>query len=112
MICLNSSSLFSCQQFLPNRLVQQHFFEKLLTFLHLERLVGVERQGKAETGGPAFVAFSFNFASVMVYDKITGHEVNAILERAVRTHDERIENQPQSLFWHSRTIVGDPQENC
>src|SRR5438128_4525249 len=89
------NSRFRCslcgEQLLPNAFVQEDFLEKLLTFFSLRGLVRVDGQPQPEGGPLLFLASRFNFAPVVMDDKITSHKVDAVLHRAVATHHKRVE---------------------
>src|SRR5437016_1823733 len=84
------NSRFRCslcsKQLLPNAFVQEDLLEKLLTFFTLRGLVRVYGEPQPEGGPLIFLAFGFDFAAMMMDDKITSHKVDAVLHRAVAAH--------------------------
>src|SRR5438105_3913371 len=93
------------KQVLPERIVQQDFLEKIMVLLSLERLVGIDWQPKIERRSLPSIALGFDFTAMMVDDKVTSHQVDAIFHGAVGAHHKRIENQTQRFLGQAGAVI-------
>ena len=59
----------------------------------LLRVIGIHGQPETESRTLPVFTFGFDFAAVMVDDKVTGHEVDAVFHRAIGADDKGIEDQ-------------------
>ena len=100
--------LLGGDELFPEGIVKNHLLNKVRIALRgLWYLVRIQREAKSKGRAISVLAPGIDPPTVMVNDKITGHQVNAVFGRRVAANHKWVKDHTKRFLGQAGTVVAD-----